>query len=148
MPISPSPLTPVVCQRPSKVGSATPRPTIPLHTEYRSTSNRGGIMDMNRILVKGAAIVTMDRNLGDLPRGDILIEGDRIAAVAPEIDAPTASAINAADMIVLPGLINGHLHTWQTGLRGLASDWSVGEYMKAMHRGLATLFKTDDIYIA
>jgi cytosine/adenosine deaminase-related metal-dependent hydrolase len=69
-------------------------------------------MDMNRILVKGAAIVTMDRNLGDLPRGDILVEGDSIAAVAPEIDASTAKAINAADMIVLPGLINGHLHTW------------------------------------
>jgi cytosine/adenosine deaminase-related metal-dependent hydrolase len=105
-------------------------------------------MDMNRILVKGAAIVTMDRNLGDLPRGDILVEGDSIAAVAPEIDASTAKAINAADMIVLPGLINGHLHTWQTGLRGLASDWSVSEYMKAMHRGLATLFKPNDMYIA
>src|SRR5215467_4121559 len=105
-------------------------------------------MDMNRILVKGAAIVTMDRNLGDLPRGDILVEGDSIAAVAPEINAPTAKAMNAADMIVLPGLINGHLHTWQTGLRGLASDWSVSEYMQAMHRGLATLFKPDDIYIA
>ena len=69
-------------------------------------------MDMSRILVKGAAIVTMDRNLGDLPHGDILVESDSIVAVAPEIDASTAKAINAADMIVLPGLINGHLHTW------------------------------------
>ena len=103
---------------------------------------------MDRILVKGGAIVTMDGDLGDLPRGDILVEGDRIAAIAPSIDAPDARVIDAADMIVLPGLINGHLHTWQTGLRGLASDWTVSEYMKAMHRGLATLFKPEDIYIA
>ena len=51
-------------------------------------------------------------------------------------------------MLLLPGLINGHLHTWQTGLRGLAADWTVAEYMKAMHRGLATLFRPEDIYIA
>jgi 5-methylthioadenosine/S-adenosylhomocysteine deaminase len=103
---------------------------------------------MDRTLVRGGAIVTMDRNIGDLARGDILVEGDRIAAIGPEIEASNAKVVDAADMIVLPGLINGHLHTWQTGLRGLASDWTVSEYMKAMHRGLATLFKPEDIYIA
>jgi cytosine/adenosine deaminase-related metal-dependent hydrolase len=51
-------------------------------------------------------------------------------------------------MLLLPGLINGHLHTWQTGLRGIAADWTVAEYMQAMHRGLATLFHPEDIYIA
>jgi 5-methylthioadenosine/S-adenosylhomocysteine deaminase len=51
-------------------------------------------------------------------------------------------------MLLLPGLINGHLHTWQTGLRGLAADWTVAEYMQAMHRGLATLFQPEDVYIA
>src|SRR4029077_9104774 len=37
---------------------------------------------------------------------------------------------------------------WQTGLRGLAADWTVAEYMQAMHRGLATLFQPEDVYIA
>jgi cytosine/adenosine deaminase-related metal-dependent hydrolase len=46
--------------------------------------------------------------------------GDRIAAIGPDIEASNAKVVDAADMIVLPGLINGHLHTWQTGLRGLA----------------------------
>ena len=103
---------------------------------------------MHSILVKGGTIITMDDNLGDLQRGDILIDRDRIVAVAPDIEATSAEVINATDMIVLPGLINGHLHTWQTGLRGLASDWTVGEYMRAMHRGLATLFRPEDIHIA
>jgi len=90
----------------------------------------------------------MDEKLGEFRKGDLLIEEDRIAAVAPNIEGPSADVIDAEHMIVLPGLINGHLHTWQTGLRGLAADWTVAEYMRAMHRGLATLFKPDDIYTA
>jgi cytosine/adenosine deaminase-related metal-dependent hydrolase len=103
---------------------------------------------MRRTLIKGPAIISMDSTIGDLRKGDVLIEGDRIAAVAPSIAADDAEIVDASHMLLLPGLINGHLHTWQTGLRGLAADWTVAEYMQAMHRGLATLFRPDDIYIA
>jgi cytosine/adenosine deaminase-related metal-dependent hydrolase len=103
---------------------------------------------MGRKLIKGAAIVTMDAAIGDLAKGDILIENDRIAAVAPTIAATDAEVIDGTDRLVLPGLINGHLHTWQTALRGLAGDWTVAGYMQAMHRGLATLFRPEDIHIA
>jgi 5-methylthioadenosine/S-adenosylhomocysteine deaminase len=99
-------------------------------------------------LIKGAAIVSMDAAIGDLPKGDVLIEQDRIVGVAHRIAADDADIIDASRMLLLPGLINGHLHTWQTGLRGLAADWTVAEYMRAMHRGLATLFRPEDIYIA
>jgi cytosine/adenosine deaminase-related metal-dependent hydrolase len=103
---------------------------------------------MRRALIKGGTVITMDPGLGDLGGADILVEDGRIAAVARNIDADGAEVIDASQMIVLPGLINGHLHTWQTALRGLAGDWTVAEYMQAMHRGLATLFRPDDIYIA
>ncbi len=101
---------------------------------------------MRRRLIKNGYVVTMDA-AGEMPGCDVLIEGQEIAAVGRNIEAPDADVIDASQMIILPGLINGHLHTWQTGLRGLAADWTVAEYMKAMHRGLATLFKPDDIYI-
>ena len=103
---------------------------------------------MRRKLIKGPAIISMDSAIGDLRTGDVLIEQDRIVAVAPSIAADDADVIDASHMLLLPGLINGHLHTWQTGLRGLAADWTVAEYMQAMHRGLATLFRPEDIYIA
>ncbi len=103
---------------------------------------------MRRMLLKGGAIITMDPAIGDLTKGDVLIEDDRIAAVAPEIAVGDAETLDASRMLILPGLINGHLHTWQTALRGLAADWTLAEYMQAMHRGLATVFRTDDIYIA
>jgi 5-methylthioadenosine/S-adenosylhomocysteine deaminase len=104
---------------------------------------------MSRTLIKGGCVITMDRQVGDLPQGDILIEDDRIAAIAPALSAPAdAEIIDAAGMVVTPGLTNAHLHTWQTALRGLAADWTVAEYMQAMHRGLATHYRPEDIYIA
>jgi cytosine/adenosine deaminase-related metal-dependent hydrolase len=103
---------------------------------------------MNRTLIKGGCVVTMDNSIGVLAEGDVLIDNDRIASVGPDIAAADAEVLDASRMLVLPGFINGHLHTWQTGLRGLAADWTVAEYMQAMHRGLATLFRPEDIYIA
>jgi 5-methylthioadenosine/S-adenosylhomocysteine deaminase len=117
-----------------------------LATEPAGTA---GGKHMGRILIKGGALVTMDRGIADLPAGDVLIENDRIAAIAPQLPVPDgAQVIAAADCIVLPGLINAHVHTWQSALRGIAADWTVAKYMAAMHRGLATLFRPEDLYIA
>ena len=102
---------------------------------------------MTRKIIRGASIVSMDAKVGDL-FGDILIEDDRIAAIGAKLEAPGAVVIDAAGMIAIPGLINAHMHTWQTGLRGVAGNWTVLEYFKNMHAGLATLFTPEDIYIA
>jgi len=40
------------------------------------------------------------------------------------------------------------MHTWQTALRGYAANWTLLEYFRRMHAGLATMFRPDDIYIA
>ena len=102
---------------------------------------------MTRKIIRGASIVSMDAKVGDL-FGDILIEDDRIAAIGAKLEAPGAVVIDAAGMIAIPGLVNAHMHTWQTGLRGVAGNWTVLEYFKNMHAGLATLFTPEDIYIA
>jgi cytosine/adenosine deaminase-related metal-dependent hydrolase len=99
-------------------------------------------------LIKGATVITMDARLGDLADGDILVEGDKIKAVAPSIDAPNAQVIDGAGRIAIPGLVNAHMHTWQTGLRGITVDWTIHEYFRYMHAGLATKFQPDDLYIA
>jgi 5-methylthioadenosine/S-adenosylhomocysteine deaminase len=111
--------------------------------------NNGKGQLMSRTLIKGGCVVTMDARLKELPQGDVLIENGRIAAIGPMLDKPDgAEPIDAAGMIVMPGLINGHAHTWQSALRGIAADWTYAEYMQAMHRGLATLYRPEDIYIA
>ncbi|WP_027517128.1 amidohydrolase family protein [Bradyrhizobium sp. WSM1417] len=106
---------------------------------------------MRRTLIKSAVIISMDDAIGDLPSGDVLIEGSRIVDLRPSIDlggATETEIVDGAGRIVIPGLINAHMHTWQTGLRGYAANWTLLEYFRRMHAGLATVFRAEDIYIA
>jgi len=103
---------------------------------------------MTRTLVKSGMIVTMDPAVPDLPRGDVLVEEDRIAAVGASIDAADAEIIDAAGFIVMPGFVNAHIHTWQTGLRGVAADWTILEYLHNMHAAIAPRFRPADIFIS
>jgi cytosine/adenosine deaminase-related metal-dependent hydrolase len=100
-----------------------------------------------RSLIRGAAIITMDAQ-GDLPQGDILITGETLTEIAPRIHVDDAEVIDGSGYIIIPGLVNAHMHTWQTALRGLASNWTLLEYFRKMHAGLATVFEPQDLYIA
>jgi cytosine/adenosine deaminase-related metal-dependent hydrolase len=102
---------------------------------------------MTQTLIRGATIVTMDRQ-GDLAQGDLLVQGERIAAIAPVIDARDVEVVDATGCIVIPGLVNAHMHTWQTALRGAAANWTLLEYFQKMHAGLATTFGAEDLFIA
>jgi len=107
---------------------------------------------MQRTLIRSATIISMDDRIGDLRVGDLLVENGRIAEVRPDIDlgsgATETEIVDGRRRIVIPGLINAHMHTWQTALRGYAANWTLLEYFRRMHAGLATLFGPDDIYIA
>ena len=100
------------------------------------------------LLLKSGIVVTQDTKLGVLPTGDVLVENDRIAAVAPALSAPDAETVDCRGHFVLPGLINAHMHTWQTALRSVAANWTLLEYFRHVHAGLATVFVPDDIHIA
>lgn len=102
---------------------------------------------MTRTLIKNATIITMDAQ-GDLPQGDVLITGETLTEIAPGIHADDSQVIDASGFIIIPGLINAHMHTWQTALRGLASNWTLLEYFQKMHAGLATVFEPQDLHIA
>jgi len=104
-------------------------------------------MMLTRTLIRGATIITMEAQ-GDLPVGDILLTGDTISAIAPRLEAADAQQVDATGCIVIPGLINAHMHTWQTALRGLAANWTLLEYFQKMHAGLATVFEPSDLHIA
>lgn len=99
-------------------------------------------------LVRGGCVLTMDPDLGDIPIGDVLLRGDRIVEVGAALDAPGAEVIDAAGMIVLPGLIDGHRHAWQSVLRGLAGDWTFPKYMVEARAIYCGCFDPDDAYLA
>jgi cytosine/adenosine deaminase-related metal-dependent hydrolase len=102
---------------------------------------------MTRTLIRGASVVTMDAQ-GDLPQADLLVTDDRITEIAPSLQVDDAQVVDGAGCIVIPGLINAHMHTWQTALRGVAANWTLLEYFQKMHAGLATVFTPQDLHIA
>jgi cytosine/adenosine deaminase-related metal-dependent hydrolase len=107
---------------------------------------------MQRTLIRDATLITMDDRLGDFSAAGLLIEDERIAAVLPSGSGAQqfedTEIVDGRDYIVIPGLVNAHMHTWQTALRGVASNWTLVEYLKRMHAGLATVFRPEDLYIA
>lgn len=100
-----------------------------------------------RTLIRGASIITMDVQ-GDLRTGDILVTGDTLTDIALSIQADDVQVVDGTGFIVIPGLINAHMHTWQTALRGLSANWTLMEYFQKMHAGLATVFQPEDLHIA
>ena len=57
-------------------------------------------------VVRGGTVVTADGQFV----GDVLIEGERIAAVGTVQAPPDATVVDAAGCLVLPGLIDNHTH--------------------------------------
>jgi dihydroorotase len=46
---------------------------------------------------------------------DVLVEGDRIAAVGPGLEAPSAEIVDASGLVVAPGFIDIHCHLREPG---------------------------------
>jgi cytosine/adenosine deaminase-related metal-dependent hydrolase len=103
---------------------------------------------VSRILIRNGRVISVDPTIGDFPTGDVLVTGDRIAEVRAGIEADADLTIDATGMIVMPGLVNAHLHTWQTGLRSIGGGWSGPDYHRLMHANMATLFRPEDNYLA
>lgn len=72
------------------------------------------------VIIKGATILAMGGPAGAEPFvGDILIEQDRICAVASSLQAPEgATLIDGSGKLVMPGLVNSHLHSNEALFKG------------------------------
>jgi 5-methylthioadenosine/S-adenosylhomocysteine deaminase len=73
-----------------------------------------------RTLIRKATILAMDGAHGNEPfTSDILIEGDRIMAIAPDLGvAPGATILDGRERLVMPGLVNAHLHSSEQFFKG------------------------------
>jgi 5-methylthioadenosine/S-adenosylhomocysteine deaminase len=98
------------------------------------------------LLIKGGCVLTLDRAVGDFERADVLIEGQRISAVRPDISAPGAEVIEAADTIVMPGFVDTHRHMWQGILRNVLPDGSLDDYRAVVQRTFGAKYTPDDVY--
>jgi len=83
-----------------------------------------------------------------LARADVLIEGDRIAAVGPGLTAPAGvPVIDASGHTVLPGMGNAHTHAASHLARGRAGNWTLEDLLT--HSAANYGFRTpEDEYIS
>ncbi|MDT7713186.1 MAG: 5-methylthioadenosine/S-adenosylhomocysteine deaminase, partial [Pseudonocardiales bacterium] len=68
--------------------------------------------------------------------------------VGPETAAEGAQVIDATNMIVMPGLVDSHRHLWQSAVRQIAADWTLGQYAERMLGVIGPRFTPEDVYIA
>ena len=100
-------------------------------------------------LIKGGYVLTLDPELGDLPHTDVLIDGDKIAAVGPNLQvSPNANVIDARNRIVMPGFVDTHRHTWQTPVRGVLPSCTLDQYFSGMLDNIGIQYRAEDVYIA
>jgi len=99
-----------------------------------------------RTLIKGGVVLSLDRDVGDFERADVLIEGSRIVAVRPDISAD-AAVIDAANTIVLPGFIDTHHHFYQGQLRNVLPNGVLADYFRDISGAATGLYRPEDAYI-
>ncbi|GAB3932604.1 amidohydrolase family protein [Kribbella albertanoniae] len=111
---------------------------------------------MSRTLLRGAHVITMAPDRPDWEDADVLVEGTQIVAVGTNVLPATSHGADAHEevdvvdctgRIIMPGLVNAHLHTWQTGLRFIGSDWTLSQYLQHTHGSIARHFRPEDMYI-
>ncbi len=79
------------------------------------------------ILVKGGTVVTQNWKR-EVYKGDVLIEGDKIAAVG-HVKARPEEIVDATGCIVMPGLINCHSHVAMALMRSVADDMKLEKFL-------------------
>jgi cytosine/adenosine deaminase-related metal-dependent hydrolase len=99
-----------------------------------------------RILLKGGTVLSMDPKVGNFKTADVLIEGSKIAAVQPNLNA-TAEVIDASNMTVMPGFVDTHRHAWQGALRNILPNGVLGDYVRDILGVARPLYRPEDVKI-
>ena len=107
-------------------------------------SNEQLVEQRRGFLVKGGAVITVDLKIGTLPRADVLVKEGRIVEIGEDLVDTTAEVIDAAEMIVMPGLVDSHYHMWSTLGRNFLADNGF-EYYQAKW-ATSALYDAEDFY--
>jgi cytosine/adenosine deaminase-related metal-dependent hydrolase len=111
-----------------------------------------------RYIIRGGSVMSMDPSVGDFPQADVLIEGKKIVAIGPNLQAGGATPIDARGRIVMPGFIDTHHHQFETVLRSFLADGILINdgsntpsgsvtYYEYILLTFAPVFRPQDVYI-
>ena len=80
--------------------AVTPRETVP----------RVEVDDGRRRVLRGGVVLSLDPDVGDFEKADVIIEGKKIVAVGPNMGRVAGQQIDCSGTIVVPGFISTHNH--------------------------------------
>jgi 5-methylthioadenosine/S-adenosylhomocysteine deaminase len=104
-------------------------------------------------LIENGFVLTVNSNDDFYPEGYVYFEDDRIISVvegaAPEpIRSQADEIIDAAGQIVMPGLVNAHVHLQQSLVRGLADDREVWDWVQNVAFPIYGAMNESDVFLA
>lgn len=106
---------------------------------------------MSKILIKNGTVITLCNANKVLYDHVVLIEDGKIKKIAKKdtISEPTAKIIDAKNKVVLPGMINAHMHFYSTfacGLSKVQQSRNFVEVLQNLWWKLDKLLTLDDVY--
>src|SRR6188768_594642 len=105
-------------------------------------------MSSQRLVFRNGFVVSMDSDIGEIPNGEVLVEDGVIVDVGPDLGVSDAEEIDASGMIVMPGFVDTHRHTWQTPVRGVLPSCTLDQYFSGMLDNIGIQYRAEDVYIA
>ncbi len=108
------------------------------------------------LLVGNGRLITQDDHLPLIENGCVAIQDGLIAEVGGTADLqrkhPAAQFVNARGRMIMPGLINTHMHLYSTFARGMAlKDEAPGNFIEILERlwwRLDRVLTLEDVYLS
>ena len=104
-------------------------------------------MSAQRLVIRNGFVVSMDPEVGDIPNADVFVEDGKIVEVGRGLSVSDAEEVDAAGMIVMPGFVDTHRHTWQTPVRGVLPCCTLDHYFAVMLGSVGGHYRPEDVYI-
>ena len=104
-------------------------------------------MSSQRLLIRNGFVVSMDPDVGDIPHADVLVEDGKIVDIGRDLGVSDAEQVDASGMIVMPGFVDTHRHTWQTPVRGVLPSCTLDHYFAVMLGQVGGFYRPEDVHI-
>ena len=108
---------------------------------------------MNRILIENGVVVTINPKGDILECGYLVIDNDCITAVGSgnppaELRRQVGEIIDASSALVMPGMINAHIHFGDSLIRGLADDRPLLGWLEEAAFPIYRHMRAEDVRVA
>ena len=104
-----------------------------------------------RTLISNGLLLTLDVEEHVLEHGDLLVEDDLIVDISEHGDGSSGRAvdrvIDASGKLVMPGLVNAHLHSYDVYMKGMYEGLPLEPWMPYLSLGTRRPFTQHEIYV-